>query len=102
MLFRSMKIGSPANRLLDHIEVDSLTVNSEDVFYFYREPGALYLSDNGGAPRLVSDGVADFMVDGQTLYYRTSVDEGGAGNVYAIYQSRKQAATIADRVTKMK
>ena len=98
----SMKIGSPANRLLDHVEVASLTVNSEDVFYFYREPGVLYLSDNGGAPRLVSEGVADFTVDGQTLYYRTSVDEGGAGNVYAIYQSRKQAAKIADRVTKMK
>lgn len=85
-------------RLCDTVIEDSITVTADDTFYFYREQGSLWVSDNTDQPRTVREGVAGVLVDGKTAYYVTDITEDGYGTVYSNYRNTRKDTKIAERV----
>ncbi|MBO5355229.1 MAG: hypothetical protein J6B09_04090 [Clostridia bacterium] len=85
-------------RMCDTVIEESIAVSADDTFYFYREEGNLWVSDNADQPRLLHEGVAAFFVDGMTAYYVTDLTEDGYGTVYSNYRNTRKDTKIADRV----
>ena len=95
----SYRIGSFPERLCDSIlEEKGIRVTADDTFYFYREEGKLWVSDNGEAPRAVREGVGFLTVDGMTAYYMTDITEEGFGTVYSNYRNRRKDVLVAERI----
>ncbi len=98
----SCTVGSAPVRLCDSIVTDSIVVSADDAFYFFREPGKLWVSDNGDAPRLVREDVAALTVDCHAAYYLCGIHEAGAGTVYGNYRNRRADEQLATGVVDMK
>lgn len=94
----SGRVNGDHDWLSDYVLEDSLSVTSDDVFYFYYEPGVLGVSDNGDAPRRLAENVAGYMVDGDTVYYVTDVTDGGVGTVYANFRNTRKSDLLLEGV----
>jgi hypothetical protein len=89
---------SGATRLCDSIVSGSLTVTADDLFCFYRKPGLLSASDNGGPIRDLGDGVVHFSSTVHTLFFITEVSEGGTFTVYQNYRAARISEAVATGV----
>ena len=87
-----------ATRLCDSIIPGSLTVTGDDLFCFYRKPGLLSASDNGGAVRDIGDGVVHFSATVHTLFFITEVGEGGTFTVNLNYRAARISNVVATGV----
>ena len=89
----AMAVDGVPDRLADTIDEGSLCVNAQDAFY-YSVFGTLYVSDNGGTPRVLERTDAKVLVDGYTAYF-VEVDANGTFTVYTNHRNRRHDTKVA-------
>lgn len=93
----ALQIGKVPVRHADSIDAGTLCVSAEDAFYYYVGE-ALYVSDNGEAPRVAREDADKVGVDAYTAYFLVK-EESGTYTVYANHRNRRRDVQLATGIT---
>lgn len=97
----AMRVGSVPERLADTIVQGSLCATADDVFY-YNVDDELYVSENGGKPRVVREQPSFVFVDGYTAYFLELDEQTNTVTVYANHRNRRRDTELATGVAGIK
>ena len=81
-------------RMADCILPQTLTVTADDLFCYIDDTGALCVSENGAAPRVLSSTALFLVVDAHTLYYTTDQTEQGTYTVFVNYRAERLVKSL--------